>query len=183
MPAPSPFTRKNLVPANDSTAAPSESGLPEHEVDFAELEDGTLVETIEDPNNAAKSLFAIYKNGSVRYAPAVERGDRILVPVPRDQGIFRYVSLPRGAQPCASPRALFRGIASLILACVDTGLLDAALIAAFVISTWFVEDLSVAPYLALVGLPRSGKTTLLQVLNLVCRRSATDGGHYFGRIL
>jgi hypothetical protein len=30
--------------------------------------------------------------------------------------------------------------------------------------------LQVAPYLELVGLPRSGKTTLLQVLNLLCRR-------------
>jgi hypothetical protein len=37
-------------------------------------------------------------------------------------------------------------------------------------STWFIESLPIAPYLALVGLPRSGKTTLLQVLNLVCRR-------------
>ena len=47
---------------------------------------------------------------------------------------------------------------------------DVSLIAAFVVSTWFIEDLAVAPYLALVGPPRSGKTTLLQVLNLVCRR-------------
>jgi hypothetical protein len=62
-------------------------------------------------------------------------------------------------------------IAALILACVDISVNDATLVAAFVMSTWFVERLSVAPYLALVGLPRSGKTTLLQVLNLVCRRS------------
>jgi len=47
---------------------------------------------------------------------------------------------------------------------------DASLIAAFVMSTWFIESLPVAPYLALVGLPRSGKTTLLEVLNQVCRR-------------
>ena len=171
MPASSPSARKNPVPVNDSTAAPSESDLPEHEVDFAELEDGTLVETIEDPNNPAKSLFAVYKNGGVHYAAAVERGDRMLVPVPRDRGIFKYVSLPRGVQPCTSPQVLLGGVFSLILACVDTNLLDACLIAAFVMSTWFVERLSVAPYLALVGLPRSGKTTLLQVLNLVCRRA------------
>ena len=86
MPTPSPSTRKNLVPANDSTAALSESRLPEHEVDFAELEDGTLVEMIEDPNNAAKSLFAVYNNASLHYAAAVDRGDRMLVPVPRAQG-------------------------------------------------------------------------------------------------
>jgi len=47
---------------------------------------------------------------------------------------------------------------------------DATLIAAFVMSTWILERLQIAPYLALVGLPRSGKTTLLQALNLVCRR-------------
>jgi hypothetical protein len=38
-------------------------------------------------------------------------------------------------------------------------------------STWFVDKLSVAPYLSVVGLPQSGKTTLLKVLSLVCRRS------------
>jgi len=48
---------------------------------------------------------------------------------------------------------------------------DLLLVAAFVVSTWFIERLAVAPYLALVGLPRSGKTTLLQVLNLLCRRA------------
>lgn len=171
MPSPSPSTRKNSVPANDSAAAPSESRLPEQEVDFTELDDGTLIEMIEDANDAAKSLFAVYKNGSVHYAAAVDRGDRMLVPVPRDQGIFKYVSLPRGAQPCATARVPLGGIGALIRACVDISENDAILIAAFVMSTWFVESLSVAPYLALVGLPRSGKTTLLQVLNLVCRRS------------
>jgi hypothetical protein len=151
-------------------AAPYESRLPEDEVDFAELDDGSLVEMIEDPNHTAKSLFAVYKNGSMHYAAAVERGDRTLVPVPREQGIFKHVSLPRGAQPCAAPRVLLGGIGALIRACVDISESDAILIAAFVMSTWFIESLAVAPYLALVGLPRSGKTTLLQVLNQVCRR-------------
>jgi hypothetical protein len=170
MPASSPSASKNPVPANHSTAAPSESHLPEHEVDFAELDDGTLVEMIEDPNDAANSIFAIYKNGTVQYAPTVEHKDRVLVPVPREQGLFKHVRLPRGTQLCASPSTLLGGIAALILACVDISESDAILIAAFVMSTWFVESLSVAPYLALVGLPRSGKTTLLQVLNQVCRR-------------
>ena len=143
--------------------------MPHREVDFAELEDGTLVEMIEDPNNSANSLFAIYSNRTVHYAATVDCGDRVLVPLPRGQGIFKHVRLARGAQPCATV-ALFAGIATLILACVDMSMSDASLIAAFVMSTWFIESLSVAPYLALVGLPRSGKTTLLEVLNQVCRR-------------
>jgi hypothetical protein len=34
----------------------------------------------------------------------------------------------------------------------------------------FVDRLEVAPYLSVVGLPQSGKTTLLRALSLVCRR-------------
>ena len=157
------------APAHGPVAVRTESSLPKHEIDFAELADGTLIEMIEDPNDAAKSLFAVYKNGSVHYAAAVERGDRMLVPVPREHGIFKHVRLPRGTQPCATA-ALFGGIMALILACADMSMSDASLIAAFVMSSWFIESLPVAPYLALVGLPRSGKTTLLEVLNQVCRR-------------
>jgi hypothetical protein len=167
------------VQAHDS----SEKPLPEYEADFAELEDGTLVEMIEDPNNAVNSLFAVYKIGTAQYAARVDREDRVLVPVPRGQGIFKHVRLFRGAHPCASSAVLLGGIGELVLACVDISMDDASLIAAFVISTWFIESLPVAPYLALVGPPRSGKTTLLQVLNLVCRRplltaDLTSAGFY-----
>jgi hypothetical protein len=41
----------------------------------------------------------------------------------------------------------------------------------FILSTWLFEKLPVAPYLAFVGLPRSGKTTTLRLLDLLCRRS------------
>ena len=171
------------VPLNGLAVVPSRSSLPEQEIDFAELDDGTLVETIEDPNNAANSIFAVYKNGIVQYAATVVHEDRVLVPVPREQWIFKHVCLPRGAQACSSPAELLGGIAALILACIDIGLDAASLIAAFVISTWFSEKVPVAPYLAPVGPPRSGKTTLLQVLNLLCRRplltaDITSAGFY-----
>jgi len=157
--------------------------LPQQEIDFAELDDGTLVEMIEDPSNPANSLFAVYKNGIVQYAATVEHEDQVLVPVPREQWIFKHVCLPRGAQACSSPAELLGGIAALIFACVDICVHAASLIAAFVISTWFSEKVPVAPYLAAVGPPRSGKTTLLQVLNLLCRRplltaDITSAGFY-----
>jgi hypothetical protein len=166
----SPSSLPVAVPANSPDVASPPSRLPEQEIDFAELEDGTLVEMIQDPNNSARSLFAVCKKGAVENTATVECEDRVLVPAPRDQGILKYVRFPRGSQPYKSPTVLVGGIASLILACVDIEVYDAMLVAAFVLSTWFVESLPVAPYLALVGLPRSGKTTLLQVLNLVCRR-------------
>lgn len=45
------------------------------------------------------------------------------------------------------------------------------LLTCFVLSTWFIDQLPVAPYVALVGLPRSGKSTALSLLNLFCRRA------------
>jgi hypothetical protein len=167
---PSPTTDPDPIPDNGTGVASSANRLPEHEVDFAELEDGTLVEMIEDPNDAANSLFAIYKNGTVQIAPTVERENRVLVPVPREQGIFKHVGLARGSESYQSASWIFAGIAQVILGCVDISMGDATLVAAFVMSTWVIESLLIAPYLALVGLPRSGKTTLLQVLNLLCRR-------------
>jgi len=167
---PHPFAAPHSAPENNVTAVFSESRLPEHHVDFIELADGTLIEMIEDPNNAANSLFAVYKNGSVQIRATVECEDQVLVPVPRGAEIFKHVRLPRGTQPYRSTVWLLVGIATLILACVDVSLGDAVLVAAFVVSTWFIESMLVAPYLALVGPPHSGKTTLLQVLNLVCRR-------------
>ena len=164
-------TLPDPVPATGPAVIPTGNLLPEHEIDFAELDDGVLIETIEDPNDAAKSLFAVYRNKIVQSAARIEHGDRVLVPFSREQGISKHVRFPRGTQPCGSAVDILRGIASLILACVDIDVNDVTLIAAFVMSTWFIERLSVAPYLALVGLPRSGKTTLLQVLNLLCRRS------------
>jgi hypothetical protein len=166
----SPSSSPDAVPMNSPDVASLPSRLPEQEIDFAELEDGTLVEMIQDPNNSTRSLFAVCKNGTVENAATVECEDRVLVPVPRDEGIPKHVRLPRGSEPYKSPTMLVGGIASLIGACVDIGMYDVMLVAAFVLSTWFVESLPIAPYLALVGLPRSGKTTLLQVLNLVCRR-------------
>ena len=86
------------VPLNGPTVVSPRISLPKQEIDFSELHNRTLVEMIEDPNNAANSIFAIYENETIRYAPTVEQRDRVLVPVPREQGIFKHVRLPRGSE-------------------------------------------------------------------------------------
>ena len=68
---PSPPTFPDPIPENGPDVMSSTSRLPEQEVDFCELEDGTLVEMIEDPDDPANSLFAVFRNGTVEIAPSV----------------------------------------------------------------------------------------------------------------
>ena len=78
--------------------------------------------------------------------------------------------LPRGVKNYESVRSLLRQTESILSRCLDIDEGDRFLLACFVLSTWFIEKLPVAPYVALVGLPRSGKSTALSVLDLMCRR-------------
>jgi hypothetical protein len=65
---------------------------------------------------------------------------------------------------------LLRRVNALIALCLDLDDRHRFLLACFVLSSWFVERLPVAPYVAFVGLPQSGKSTALKILQLLCRR-------------
>jgi hypothetical protein len=150
---------------------PTLSTPPVVETEFAEIADGSLVEMIEDPEDSARTLLAVYKGEEVRYASRVQSGDRVLVPIPRNQHIIKHVRLPRGAKPCESARSLVQPIESIFSQCLELRAEYTGLLTFFVLSTWFIDQLPVAPYVALVGLPRSGKSTALSLLRLLCRRA------------
>jgi hypothetical protein len=144
------------------------------ETDFEELEDGSLVEMIEDPENSSRTLFAIFKSGEVRTARQIKTEGRVLRPIPREEEIVRDIRLPRGVKRYESVAALLWRINDEILSrCLDLEDNDRLLLACFVLSTWFIDcdRLPVAPYVSLVGLPASGKSTVLKILRLLCRRS------------
>ena len=152
------------------TDSPQEH-LPETEIDFAELEDGSLAEIIEDPANPTKSLLAVYKDGTVQYTEKWRHRDRVLVPVPRVGQVSKHISLPAGSEPYGGLKELKQDVARFFVSCLDVEDRWRMLMTAFVFSSWFPEKLSVAPYLALLGPPGSGKTTAMRVLSLLCRRS------------
>jgi len=113
----------------------------------------------------------IFNGKKARYAHEFAYKSHLLVPVRRDGKIIRHVRLPRGIKPYGSAESLLEQIDSVLSRCLDLEKRYRLLLASFVLSTWFVERLPVAPYVALVGLPRSGKSTVLRVLSLLCRRS------------
>src|SRR5258706_14246304 len=129
---------------------------------------------IEDPENSSRTLFAIFKNGEVRTARQIKSEGQVLRPIPREEEIVKHLYLPRGVKPYESVEALLCRINDEVLSrCLDLGDNDRFLLACFVLSTWFIDCdcLPVAPYVSLVGLPASGKSTVLKILRLLCRRS------------
>jgi hypothetical protein len=141
------------------------------EVDFAELPDGSLVEMIQDPTDSEKSLLAVYKNGTVRYTEELHDGNRVLVPLSRTDLLLKHIRLPQGAEPYGELKDLEADVSSFFQFCLDVEPDAWFLMIAHVLSSWFPEKLPVAPYLALVGPPGSGKTTAIRILGLLCRRS------------
>jgi hypothetical protein len=66
---------------------------PPHNVvtDFAELDDGTLVELVEDPADANNTLFAVWKGGKVEYTDELNQGGRVLKPFWRTTELLKPV--------------------------------------------------------------------------------------------
>jgi hypothetical protein len=154
---------------NRQEPQPILASIPILETDFAESEDGSLIEMIEDPNNSSRSLLAVWKDGVVHIADRFRCRDRILVPIPRNQHIIKHVRFPQGVESCVSVKAVLARMHRIFSECLDLSVEYICLLSFFVLSTWLIEQLPVAPYLALVGLPRSGKSTALSVLRLLCR--------------
>ena len=125
---------------------------------------------IEDPADATNTLFAVYDNQSVHYADRVPDGSRILVPLARADNDLKHVCLAAGVQPCGQVPDLVSDIVAMLGDCLDLERGWRKLMSAFAISTWFPERSDVAPYLALVGPPGTGKTTAMRVLNSLCYR-------------
>jgi hypothetical protein len=147
-------------------------GKPVVETDFVELSDGRVLEMIEDPRDSSRAVFpARDKEGNTIFVSEYESDGRVYVPLSRQQGFMKHVRLAAGVKSYESVSELLRQIDSVFSRCVDLEENHRFLLSCFVLSTWLVDRLPVAPYVALLGLPGSGKTTVLKILRLLCRRS------------
>lgn len=144
-------------------------------IEFSQFKDGTLVDLVESPDNPQETLLAAWKDGKTTYHSRLERGGEVLTPIARDGAIFQHVGLPHSTEPYGSSLELCVSLLKFITECVDIREEYLAPLVHFVIATWVADRLPIAPYLSIVGLPQSGKTTLLRVLSLVCRRPLLTG--------
>lgn len=160
--------RATSVAGNTQTANQPE--LPIRETHFAELEDGSLVELIEDPHDSEHTIFAVCKDARVQYTDRIEQRGRTLVPMPRWAAGLAEVRLPTAAAPYGSIDELKYTLLNVLKKCLAIPDVYGIIITSYILYTCFSDRLPTAVYLSVFGLPGSGKTTLLEFLHLFCRR-------------
>ena len=148
-----------------------ENSLPEVETSFANLENGSLAEVIADPSHANRTVFAICNRGRIRLVVRLEDRGRILVPTPRSTVDFYGVNLPNGVALYKSVRRLLHSLLEYIRCAVDVS--DEYAIVLPQPSSSTPGSLTAclnAVVLSVIGLPQSGKSTLLELMSSLCRR-------------
>lgn len=146
--------------------------VEEHrETDFTDHKDW-CIEAVREPNSQELWL-AKYSRADARltFAKTFEI-DGLTFHPPTENELSRHVRLPSSYALAAPPVGpLLDELDSFLGRCLDLDERYRFLLSCFVLSTWTVDRLPVAPYIALVGLPRSGKSTALRALYLLCRRA------------
>ncbi len=72
---------------------------PVTETDFAELNDGRLVELVEDSKNPGRTCLAVWKDSEVRFVDRLEQDGQVFVPLSRKNEVLARLQLPTAAMP------------------------------------------------------------------------------------
>ena len=129
-----------------------------------------LLELLADENGKSALLHYRIDTGESKSVPRFETEKHVFLPA--REPLLHQVRFSRYlSRKLITPSMLFQRVDDLLVRCLDLDEDSRFLVASFVVSTWLIDCLPVAPYLALVGVPGSGKSTALRVLRLLCHRS------------
>lgn len=134
---------------------------------------GGGIELVRD--SGGKSSLLLLKDGKCKIYRKIETDGQIFVPSEIRPTVFRAVTWPSDCRPYRSTHALFREVFDLISRTTGLAESPATLTVFFVLATWFVDVLPVAPMLWAVVPPVASNATLRQVLRLLCRRALPIG--------
>jgi hypothetical protein len=139
------------------------------ETDFFELNDGYLeLVRLLDGGLALAKYETRTKKMTIAKWFKIEK--QTFVPMEEDE-LTCNVRFSQSYGGFVSLGMLLQEIDSFFSLCLDLNAGHRFLLACFVLSTWIVDRLPIAPILSVVGPSQSGKTTVLNALSLLCRRS------------
>lgn len=176
MPDGRPFSGNN-TPRNgrrsyrsDEGQRAKSSGTAYVPIDFRTFSDGTLVELVRDPSDLRPRLL-IWKNGKTAIQDHFRHVDCTFVPPDIDPSLMGAMRLPTAISRKATLEDLLEGTQKCISTYVDLQPQYVRLVSNFVLYTWFLDRLTVAPYLWITGPCSAGKTKLLRLMHCLCRRA------------
>lgn len=132
---------------------------------------GSILELVRIPSGELNLLF--WDGKSAKTAGQFVTNNETLVPLRVDPTIVRSMHLPSGVADYGSTRKLFTEISSLISRVTGMGDSVAQPLTFFVLATWMVDRLPIAPFVWIVAPPTIAAAPVARLLGLLCRRALT----------
>lgn len=144
-----------------------------HKLSFSgvSFSSNALLETVRSAEDPRKLVFAIWDKGRVITVPYVERGREKIFPSEANLNFVANLRLPTWTLPVIDPGDLFDDLGRVFSEFIDLSDDGLLLVCAQILASWYRHQSAVAPYLWLVGPFASGKSTLLRLLQCLCRQA------------
>ncbi len=136
---------------------------------FGEVMPDLHSELVADPAKSGAPRMHVHKGSRFSTVSEVRHGRHVYVPARIGEGLAQAVRFPPPSVHFGSPSQLTESIAKFICDFGKTPREDADLLAAFAISTWFVDCFRLAPVLHLTG-SDARVHSIMRILACVCRR-------------
>ena len=143
------------------------------EIEFAHLPSGTLIDLVRD--SSGELVFAVFQDGATSLQREVHHEDFKFITPQVDSGLTRAVHFPTAVGSSHTARQLLLEIEEVFNLYADCDLSHRKLLAHFALYSWVADLLPVALYIWVVGPYGYGKSTLLQIMSAICRRSILAG--------
>ncbi len=141
--------------------------------------DGTIIELIRADQKSRLELL-VWKDDRALVCRRYQHGNRCYTPSNLDRSTANAIRLPTHAVDPGTTHDLVTAL-KRIFSPSELGKREAALLSYFVISTWFIDCLSVAPCIQITG--ASEQTSLVfEILQCLCRRPLLLGDFRAGSV-
>lgn len=139
---------------------------------FEVLPNGLVLDLVRGARDGQIKIGLLGRNGEqFRIASIANVDGKEYVPAEGDATILGALRFPTGAVPYGSARELFDEIAKLIALYNDLPERFLLQVVYFIFGTWFADRLPIAPFLSVAASAMAPRGVLLQLLELLCRRS------------
>jgi hypothetical protein len=133
--------------------------------------DGNLIELVRSGEDAGGLALLTWNGAKGTVGARAEHEGRVFVPRRFDPSLLHALPLPTNCGSFDSTANLLAGIKELFDRYGDLPEDSVSLMVSFVLATWMVDWLPVAPTLTLIDPSTSQATQLLRLLSCVCRRA------------